>query len=58
MVGVGSSLDNRVFSVTMGAELSGNGGKDAEVSRGGGRDLCSLEGAGEGVPALAVGDGR
>ncbi len=60
MVGAGSSLDNRECNVIIGAELSGNGGKDVEVIRGDGRELCSLERAGEGVPSptLADGDGR
>ena len=43
MVGMGSSLDNRLFNAIMGAELSGNGGNDAEGIRGDGRELCPLE---------------
>lgn len=58
MVGAGSSLDNRLFSAIIDAELSGNGGKDAEGIRGDGRELCPLEEVGEGVPTLAVGEGR
>jgi hypothetical protein len=58
MVGMGSSLDNRLFSAIIDGELSGNGGKVAEGSRGDGRALCTLDGVGEGVPALAVGEGR
>lgn len=41
-----------------GAELSGKGGRDVDGIRGDGRPLCTLERVGEGVPALAVGDGR
>ena len=59
IVGAGSSLDNRVFSAIIGAELSGNEGKDAKGMRGDGREPCPRKGgAGEGAPTLVVREGR